>query len=94
MLRWSLLLVGLALSSCVLGDGIDLPSTHVEPGMDIDAGSDSGSDGLVEGSTDSPPVLTPDAPVTPSGTGGMGCCEHCCDPNLGGASGAVSEEAP
>ena len=61
MLRWSVLLLGLASSGCVLGGGIDLPSTGTGP--DPGPGADNGSDG---GLTVDPPPLE----GSPSGSGG------------------------
>ncbi len=84
MLRGFVLLLGLASSGCVLGDGIDLPSMHGEPtdggltGSEGADGSDTGQD------TGAPPVLAP------SGSGGNGGSPCCSNQNLGGLSGAES----
>jgi hypothetical protein len=89
MLRQTVLLVGIVAAGCVLGDGVDLPSTGTGPmdgGLTADGGIDS-SDGANEG---------PPTPGAPTGTGGTPCCTP---PNVaglggGGAGGSTVESGP
>lgn len=87
MLRWSVLLVGLASSGCVLGDGIDLPSTSGD-GNGPTAGEDLSPDdgGLTDGGSNGPP----NDMGSPAGSGGSPCCE---EPPPGDA-GSFGGEAP
>lgn len=80
MLRWSVLLLGLALGSCALGAGIDPPSADIGDG---ELGSDGMDGGVSEGA--GPPTDNPG-----SGSGGAPCCSL----NLGGSSGSLGGEGP
>jgi len=83
MLRWSVVAVGLALGGCVLGGGVDLPSTHETDGGLSGGNGASASDGGPE---------TPGDQGSPgAGSGGAPCCEPS---DLGGASGAFGGGEP
>lgn len=87
MLRWFALVIGLAASGCVLGDGIDLPSTSGDgSGPSMDSGSPFNPP---NSSTDEPGESGNDMGA-PAGSGGTPCCD---DPPLGDA-GSFGGEAP
>jgi hypothetical protein len=69
MLRRIVLLGGLMTASCVLGGGIDIPSSGTSPndgGINLDGGSEGSMDG---GLTEGPPTG-----VDGAGSGGTPCC--------------------
>lgn len=86
MLRWSVLLIGLASSGCVLGDGIDLPSTSGDGNGPTTGEGSAPDDGLTDGGSNGPPNDAGE----PAGSGGSPCCE---EPPVGDA-GSFGGETP
>jgi|GEM_PF-3220002 len=69
MLRRIVVLVGLMTAGCMLGGGIDIPSSDTGPGdggINLDGGNEGTTDG---GLIDGPPIGMPGA-----GSGGSPCC--------------------